>query len=219
MLTFTVGSGPALEVAEFADFTTGCALYRVDRVGTFTLDWDSGHHNDPEDPDAVELLRVTYGAGTDFRWHPPMPDAPVLFGITLAGQEPFTRGALGRNPMNLRPHRMISTAPAYAPVGVRRRTNAIVHTLVDHWLDQPWTPDLRRAHAHHHAPHTLATYSTRLANTEQRFQDLEREQAFCRDVIDRASTILKNGPVPAPDNAPPSPDTTAATTSTATNGR
>lgn len=205
MLTFTVGSGPALEAAEFADFTTGCAHYRLTRIGTFTFDWDPTFQHDPEDPHAQDHLRVTYGTGTDFRWHPPMPDAPVLFGITLAGQETFSSTALTDNRLHLRPHRMIHTAPAYAPVGARRRTNEIVHALATHWLAQPWTPDLRRAHDHHHAPQTLATISTCLADTEQRFKALERAQAFYRDVVDRANTTLKTGPVPTPPSAPPAP--------------
>lgn len=203
MLTFTVGTGAALEVTEYADFTTGSALYHVTRVGTFTLDWDPSHHTDPEDPHDQEQLRVTYGAGTTCRPHPALPDAPVLFGLTLVGQETFTTTALDADPLCLRPYRLVATAPAYAPAGPRRRTNEIVRALARHWHTQPWTPDLRRAHAHHWAPHTLAVFHTNLEDTDRRFRKLEQDRAFYRDVIDHASTALTSGPIPAPATAPP----------------
>jgi hypothetical protein len=44
VLTFTVGSGPVLEVTEFADFDAGQAVYCVAGIGAFTLGWDPDHH-------------------------------------------------------------------------------------------------------------------------------------------------------------------------------
>ncbi|MET9964816.1 hypothetical protein ABZZ80_02510 [Streptomyces sp. NPDC006356] len=216
MLTFTVGTGAALEVAEYADFTTGSALYRVTRVGTFTFDWDPSHHIDPEVPHDQEHLRVTYGAGTTCRSYPTLPDAPVMFGLTLVGQETFTMAALDTDPLCLRPFRLVATAPAYAPAGPRRRTNEIVRALARHWLTQPWAPELRRAHEHHWARHTLAVFNTNLEDVEQRFKKLEQDRAFYSDVIDRASTALDSGPVPAPATAPPPYE---ATTAAAKGGR
>ncbi|MFE0642780.1 hypothetical protein ACFW2Y_14375 [Streptomyces sp. NPDC058877] len=202
VLTFTVGSGPALEVAEYADFDTGHAVYRVTDIGTFTLGWDPDHHPDADQDPTEELLHVAYGAGSiGFR----MDEAPIVLGLTLAGAETFTRTVLDARALRLRPYRLVISAPVRVPNGVARRTTAIVSALARHWLAQPWTPDLRRAHEHLCAPQALHRYGELIAQHEERMRGLEADRAFYVERADRATTILQAGPVPAPVGAPSHP--------------
>ncbi|GAA2656589.1 hypothetical protein GCM10010307_70320 [Streptomyces vastus] len=211
MLTFTVGSGPALEVAEFADFDTGQATYRVTDIGAFTLGWDPDRHPEADQDPMEEILHVAYGTGPhSFQ----MDEAPVLFGVMLAGTESFTRTALEAGALRLRPYRLIISAPVRAPKGTARRTTAIVAALARHWLAQPWTPELRRAHEHHCAPHSLNRYSGLIAQHEERLRRLREHHAYYLQRAERATAILQAGPVPVPAGAPPHPfapaDTPAA---------
>ncbi|MEW2303800.1 hypothetical protein AB0958_28180 [Streptomyces sp. NPDC006655] len=202
MLTFTVGSGPALEVTEFADFDTGQAVYRVTGIGAFTLGWDPDHHPEADQDPLQEILQVAYGTGPlGFR----MAEAPVIFGITLAGAEPFTRTALDARALRLRPYRLIVSAPVRVPKGTARRTSEIVSALARHWLAQPWTPELRRAHEHHCAPDSLHRYGGLIAQHEERMRRLHEDHGYYIQRADRATSILQAGPVPAPAGAPPHP--------------
>ncbi|WP_236244189.1 hypothetical protein [Streptomyces sp. CC210A] len=209
MLTFTVGSGPALEVAEYADFDTGQAVYRVTGIGAFTLGWDPDHHPEADQDPMEEILHVAYGTGPlSFQ----MDEAPVLFGTTLAGAESFTRATLVSGDLRLRPYRLIISAPVRVPKGTARRATAIVSALARHWLAQPWTPELRRAHEHHRAPSSLHRYGGLIAQHEERMRRLREDHAYYIQRAERATAILQAGPVPAPEGAPPhpfaSPDTT-----------
>ncbi|MFY1677413.1 hypothetical protein [Streptomyces sp. WMMC905] len=209
MLTFTVGSGPALEVAEYADFDTGQAVYRVTGIGTFTLGWDPDHHPEADKDPMEEILHVAYGSGPlGFQ----MDEAPVLFGLTLAGTESFTRAALVSGDLRLRPYRLIISAPVRAPKGTARRATAIVSALARHWLAQPWAPELRRAHEHHCAPSSLHRYGGLIAQHEERMRRLREDHAYYIQRAERATTILQAGPVPAPEGAPPHPFTSPDTT-------
>lgn len=202
MLTFTVGDGPALEVTEFADFDTGRAVYRVTGVGAFTLGWDPDHHPEADQDPMNEVLQVAYGTGPlGFR----MNEAPVLFGITLAGTESFTRTALDTDAVRLRPYRLIVSAPVRVPKGTARRASGIVSAVARHWLAQPWTPELRRAHQHHHAPHSLSHYAGLVAQHEEHMRLLREARAYYIQRTERATAILQAGPVAAPASAPPHP--------------
>ncbi|WP_316749291.1 hypothetical protein [Streptomyces herbicida] len=213
MLTFTVGSGPALEVTEFADFDTGQAVYRVTGIGAFTLGWDPDHHPEADQDPMEEVLQVAYGTGPA-GFH--MDEAPVLFGVTLAGTENFTRTALNASALRLRPYRLIISAPVRVPKGTARRAADIVSALARHWLAQPWTPELRRAHEHHCAPHSLNRYGGLIAQHEERMRRLREDHAYYIERADRATAILQAGPVPAPAGVPPHPfASTGATTESA----
>ncbi|MFI1735245.1 hypothetical protein ACH40E_39705 [Streptomyces acidicola] len=202
MLTFTVGGGPALAVAEFADFDIGQAVYRVTDIGAFTLGWEPDRHPEADQDPMEEILQVAYGTGPlGFQ----MDEAPVLFGVTLAGAESFTRVALAADNLRLRPYRLIISAPVRVPNSTARRASAIVSALARHWLAQHWTPQLRRAHEHHCAPHSLNRYSGLIAEHEERMQRLREDRAYHIQRAERATAILQAGPVPAPDNAPPHP--------------
>ncbi|WP_431993329.1 hypothetical protein [Streptomyces albogriseolus] len=202
MLTFTVGGGPALEVTEFADFDTGQAVYRVTGIGAFTLGWDPDHHPEADQDPMEEVLQVAYGTGP-LGFH--MDEAPVLFGVTLAGTESFTRTAVDTGALRLRPYRLIISAPVRVPKGTARRASDIVSALARHWLAQPWTPELRRAHEHHCAPHSLNRYGGLIAQHEERMRRLREAHAYYIQRADRATAILQAGPVPAPAGAPPHP--------------
>ncbi|MER5223856.1 hypothetical protein [Streptomyces flaveus] len=216
MLTFTVGGGPALEAAEFADFDTGQAIYRVTGIGAFTLGWDPDHHPEADQNPMEEILHVTYGTGPhSFN----MNEAPVLFGVTLAGAESFTRTALDAGVLRLRPYRLIISAPVHVPKGTARRTSAIVAALARHWLAQPWTRELRRAHEHHRAPHSLNRYSGLIAQHEDRMRRLREAHTYYLQRADRATAILQAGPVPVPADAPPHPFAPADTPTAETAGR
>ncbi|WP_328769464.1 hypothetical protein [Streptomyces sp. NBC_00286] len=216
MLTFTVGSGPALEVAEFADFDTGQAVYRVTDIGAFTLGWEPDRHPEAVQDPMEEILQVAYGTGPyGFR----MDEAPVLFGVTLAGTESFPRTALDAGALRLRPYRLIISAPVRAPKGTARRTTAIVAALARHWLAQPWTPELRRAHEHHCAPHSLNRYSGLIAQHEERMRRLREHHAYYLQRAERATAILQAGPASVPAGAPPHPFAPADTPPAETAGR
>ncbi|GGL03587.1 hypothetical protein [Streptomyces flaveus] len=216
MFTFTIGSGSALEVAEFADFDTGQAVYRVTGIGAFTLGWDPDRHPEPDQDPMEEILQVAYGTGpAGFQ----MDEAPSLFGVTLAGTECFTRAALVAGGLRLRPYRLIISALVRAPKGTARRTSAIVSTLARHWLAQPWVPELRRAHEHHCAPHSLHRYGGLIAQHEDRMRRLREDHAYYIQRADRATAILQAGPVPAPTDAPPHPFAPADTPAAETAGR
>jgi hypothetical protein len=202
VLTFTVGNGPALEVTEFADFDTGQAVYRVAGIGAFTLGWDPDHHPEAGQGPMDEVLQVAYGTGP-LGFH--MDEAPVLFGVTLAGTESFTRTAIDVGNLRLRPYRLIISAPVRVPKGTARRASAIVSVLARHWLAQPWTPELRRAHEHHCAPHSLNRYGGLIAQHEERMRRLREGRAYYIHRAERATAILQVGPVPAPAGAPPYP--------------
>lgn len=209
MLTFTVGGGPALEVAEFADFDTGQAVYRITGIGAFTLGWDPDHHPEADQDPLAEILQVAYGTGPlGFQ----MDEAPVLFGITLAGTESFTRAALDAGVLRLRPYRLIVSAPVRAPKGTARRASSIVSALARHWLTQPWTPELRRAHEHHCAPRSLNRYGGLVAEHEERMRRLREGRAYYIHRAERATAILQAGPVPAPAGTPPHPFASPAAT-------
>lgn len=216
MLTFTTSSGPTLEAAEFADFDTGQAIYRVTGIGAFTLGWDPDHHPEADQDPTEEILQVAYGTGPR-SFH--MNEAPVLFGVTLAGTESFTRTALDAGALRLRPYRLIISAPVHVPKGTARRTSAIVTALARHWLSQPWTPELRRAHEHHCAPHSLNRYSGLIAQHEDRMRRLREDHAYYLQRADRATAILQAGPVPAPAGAPPHPFASADAPAAETAGR
>lgn len=208
MLTFTVGNGPALEVAEFADFDTGRAVYRVTDIGAFTLGWDPDRHPEADQDPMEEILQVAYGTGPlGFQ----MNEAPVLFGVTLAGTESFSRAALTSDNLRLRPHRLIIGAPVRVPNGTARRASAIVSALARHWLARPWTAELRRAHEHHCAPHSLNRYGGLIAEHEERMRRLREHHAYYIQRAERATVILQAGPVPAPAGAPPHPFASADT--------
>ncbi|MFI1563825.1 hypothetical protein ACH4ZX_12330 [Streptomyces sp. NPDC020490] len=208
MLTLTVGDGPALEATEFADFDTGQAVYRVTDVGAFTLGWDPDHHPEADQDPMEEILQVAYGTGPlGFQ----MDEAPVLFGVTLAGAESFPRSALVAGDLRLRPHRLIISAPVHAPRGTARRASAIVSALARHWLTQPWTPELRRAHEHHCAPRSLNRYGQLVAQHEERMRSLCEAHTYYVQRAERATAILQSGPVPAPEGAPPHPFASAET--------
>ncbi|MGR3937087.1 hypothetical protein [Streptomyces sp. BRA346] len=208
MPTFTIGEGPALKVAEFADFDTGQAVYRVSGIGAFTLGWDPDHHPEADQDPMQEILHVGYGTGPlGFR----MDESPVLFGITLAGTESFARAALTSGSLRLRPYRLIINAPMHAPKGTARRTTVIVSALAKHWLAQPWTPELRRAHEHHCAPRSLSRYGGLISEHEERMRRLREAHAYYLQRADRAMAILQAGPVPAPPSAPPRPFTPTET--------
>ncbi|MER6010131.1 hypothetical protein [Streptomyces bluensis] len=210
MLTFTVGSGPALRVTEFADFDTGQAVYRVTDIGAFTLGWDPDHHPEANQNPMQEILQVAYGTGpVGFQ----MDEAPTLFGTPLAGAESFTRASLEADNLRLRPYRLIINAPVRVPKGTALRASAIVSALARHWLAQPWTPELRRAHEHHCAPRSLSRYGGLIAQHEERMRQLREDHAYYVQRADRATAILQAGPVPAPAGAPPHPFTTQDTSS------
>ncbi|WP_327375758.1 hypothetical protein OG393_18445 [Streptomyces sp. NBC_01216] len=209
MLTFTVGSGPALEVAEYTDFDTGQAVYRVTGIGAFTLGWDPDHHPEADQDPKEEILQVAYGTGpAGFQ----MDEAPVLFGLTLASSESFTRAALASGDLRLRPYRLIISAPVRVPHGTARRATAIVSALARHWLAQPWAPELRRAHEHHCAPRSLHRYGGLIAQHEERMRRLREDRAYYIQRADRATAILQAGPVPVAAGAPPHPFTSPDTT-------
>lgn len=202
MLTFITGPGAAPRSAtEFADFDTGQAIYRVTGIGAFTLGWDP-LHAEADVPPAEEILQVAFGAGT-FSWD--MPEAPVLFGVILAGRDTFTRSQLEARELRLRPHRFLLSAHVRVPSGTARRASAIVRALASHWLAQTWTADLRRAHEHHCAPHSLSRYAHHVADHEQQMERLRAHHAFAIDRAERAARILQAGPVAPPEDAPPHP--------------
>ncbi|WP_406354324.1 hypothetical protein [Streptomyces sp. NBC_00658] len=208
MLSFTAGSGPAIETEEFADFDTGQAVYRITGIGAFTLGWNPDWHPDADHPPAEEILQVAYGtgpAGFD------MTEAPALFGVTLAGSESFPRQTVDTGQLRLRPYRLLATATTRAPKGTARRATEIVNALLRHWLAQPWTPELRRAHEHHCAPRSLSRYGGLIAEYEQRMQRLSRDREYYVARADRATAVLQTGPVPAPASAPPHPFATTET--------
>ncbi|WNM34958.1 hypothetical protein RKE30_33595 [Streptomyces sp. Li-HN-5-11] len=208
MLIFTVGNGPALEATEYADFDTGQAVYRVTGIGAFTLGWDSDHHPEADQDSMEETLQVAYGTGPlGFR----MDEAPVLYGVTLAGTESFTRAPLDAGALQLHPNRLIISAPVRALRGTARRASAIVSTLARHWLAQPWTAELRRAHEHHCAPHSLNRYGGLIGKYEERVRRLREHHAYYIQRADRATAILQACPVPAATGAPPHPSATAET--------
>ena len=95
MLTFTVGSGPALDAAEFADFDTGQAVYAITGIGAFTLGWDPDHRPEADQDPMEEILHVAYGTGPHGFT---MDEAPVLT-------------ASARRHRVLRPHRPSSCSP------------------------------------------------------------------------------------------------------------
>jgi hypothetical protein len=196
-----IGGESVIEADEFADFDTGEAVYRVAGVGAFTLGWDPNHLPDADPAPGEERLRVSYGIGPRSFVR---DEAPVLFGVTLAGEEFFLRSRVPEG-LRLRPYRLVINAPVRVAKGTARRTSAIVTALARHWLAQPWTPDLRRAHEHHNAPHALHRYGGLIAEHEERMRQLREHRAYYVERARQATAVLQAGPIPAPADAPPHP--------------
>lgn len=138
-----------------ADYSTGRVFYTVPRVGTFTLEPGQDLDGWRDDPLCVHM---TYGRAP-LTWHSgyaPLPDAPVLYGITLVGAAVF--GTDPEPPTWGFPCRR-STGPYTAtsvPPRTAQRARAIALELAGDWLARPDRGRLLDAHRMWKAPARLA---------------------------------------------------------------
>lgn len=148
-------TGP-LRFSSEPDYATGRVFYTVPRVGLFTFEPGQSVDGWRDDPLRVHM---TYGRAP-LTWHNgylPLPDAPVLYGITLVGAavftvdpEPSTWGFPCRRSTG-------SCTSTSVPPRTASRARSIALALSADWMDRPDRQRLLDAHSLWKAPGRLAS--------------------------------------------------------------
>lgn len=156
----------------------GRVAYRVDRVGTFTLYRDPLTYGAGRDAPG---LRCTYGLDLEPVWHhgtEPLPEAPVVFGVTLVGATVFDPDR--RQPES--PWWLVVRRPVdrfrseRAPERTCARVSEIVGALTEHYLGRADRFALEHAQAVSLAPGRLREHERHLADLDRRIAALRQER-------------------------------------------
>lgn len=175
-------SGRALSVTSEVLWDLGRVVYVVDKVGTFTMERDEYGRTD----DRARALHVHYGRHDGEDWYSgdePLPDAPVVFGITITGgatypEERFTDPAY--RPSWYWPARRARSAGGGAvPTRTAGRVEAIVRVLTLDYITRPDYDAIEHARAQYLAPTRLRKHHSRITELREqvaRFTvELDRE--------------------------------------------
>jgi hypothetical protein len=195
--SLTTPTGREINVSVSVDWTLGAALYRIAELdGTITLGWSSGHyiHDCCETPS----IEVTYGKPTASPFTHHYEDAPSVFGILLADTAVFHASDMTPDGSGRWLAVRRDTGSYYAPDvpdGTRRRTAEIVYAITTHFLAQPWTDELHRAHDHHHARSRLSEHRSAVGSLEDRISELNAVLAGQRAGVEAQEAIISAGPV------------------------
>lgn len=182
MITLKTADSRTIRVTDEILWEYGRVLYRVDKVGSFTVERDHFGNIDQ----GANSLYVAYGR-VETQHHPraydshTLPDAPVISGVTLAN------GGCGFNPDKVLEeldggktyiHEWpVWRVPRDTPVSdaTRKRVKYICVALMAHYLDRPEYQAIERARARYLAPGRLAQHRERIDELRQQVSSLQAE--------------------------------------------
>jgi hypothetical protein len=199
--------GRALRVTTEVDWKYGRVFYVVDKVGTFTIERDQYGSTDAR----ADTLYIHYGR-YDTEWRSfddePLPEAPVLYGITLTsfcgfGQEKFTNAQPGGwYQWPVRRVRAESGQPSWSlrdsstvPDGTRKRVYEICGVITLDYLARSDYHAIERARAAHLAPGRLRHHTKRIA--ELRAQIGKAQAELDRELLIADQVAAMTAPVAA----------------------
>ena len=161
-LRMDLGDYGTARVRYSTDYATGRTAYQVTAphlAGTFTIgpEWVA---ND-DDLDTIDVIPqgidVEYGdeahTHRSYRGYRTLPDAPVVYGIEVAGGNTYTAEQIAAS--RIRSGGWRRTGPHTSeqlPTKSQARLTAVVRALVDHWTARADVEDLRRISARVCAP-------------------------------------------------------------------
>jgi hypothetical protein len=175
----------------------GRVVYRVAKVGAFTLDRDPHSY-----PDRTRSLRCTYGVYDTDRWaysDDLLPEHPRLFGVDICGAAVYdpdrftermaTEGRTWRWPLPARRpagrFRAVSV-----PDGTAHRLTDIVGALTLDYLDRPDRAALEAAQDALHAPTRLAGHRRVIDRLREQITALQGELDAEQALADRQAALL-----------------------------
>lgn len=192
-ITLTTPAGREINVSLSLDWDLGAALYKVAEIdGTVSLGWDGRQYPSTGDPD--RWIEVTYGRAGDNPFARNHEDAPRVFGVLLAATAVFRESSMQPDRDRWLVVRRDDGARD-APDATRRRTAEIVYALAEHFLAQPWSEDLFRAHDFRHARSRLAGHRTRIRTLREQVQQLTAEVEEEAEGARVQAAIIDAGPV------------------------
>lgn len=166
----------------------GRVLYRT-KVGVFTVEPTTGPDLYRDDP---HLVKVWYGTAPD-GWHNgqhPLPDAPVIFRVTLLGAAVFNPDKLADPAWHSHGLPVRREGGGQAPSGTRRAVGAILRDILTDWRARPDLDELRAAHARFEAPARLASARRALDAALARQQAADYAVFAARDTVHELATLL-----------------------------
>lgn len=164
----------------------GRVVYVVDRIGSFTIErWPYGY------PERSTDLAVWYGRNDHDGYvsgDKPLPEAPVVFGITICGaavfsEDRFTDPALAEDLTKpwraLNVQRQVRERPfplsTSAPDGTRVRVTGIVGVLVLDYLAREDRPAIDRAHQVRCAPDRLRGHQRTITGLRTQMAEIQAQ--------------------------------------------
>ncbi len=200
MATLITPTGRTLDVTVDGPDEAGRVFYTVARVGgtkvgTFTIGPDDTHI------DGEGGVCVSYGRAP-LRHHGrgDLPEAPVLFGVTLAGLAVFRPSSMraARYPSSwLVCRRTVDQhRTAYVPEGTHARAADIVRALVEDWEARDDNDALWAAHVRHLAPGRLASLTRRADDLRRDIAKLQSELAQVLAEADVQAALIDPGAAP-----------------------
>lgn len=190
-MRLTTPQGRVLDVTDEVQADMGRVVYRVAGVGAFTLEREAFGY-----PARRDNIECTYGVLTGdrrFYGRGPLPEAPVVFGITIGGGAVFNpdrftdpdrkddrgcRAWWGNLPAQRAPED--GSYGGSVPDGTGKRLTDILGALTLHYLDRPDRPAIEHAQAVRFAGQRLATHQREIDRLREEI--VEREAALVREM-------------------------------------
>lgn len=202
-MILTTATGRRLAVTAEPLPEHGRVIYRVAKVGAFTLERDPLSY-----PERTESLRCTYGAYDDDRWvhsGDPLPEAPVLFGVHISGAAVYSPGRFTEETNPATGHGWRWPLPAQrvtgtycstsAPDGTRHRLTDIVGALTLDYLDRPDRTALEHAQEARWATRRLAGHQRTIDRLRDEVAALQAQLDAELALADRQTALLPPEPV------------------------
>lgn len=182
MIILKTADSRTIRVSDEILWEFGRVIYRVDKVGSFTVERDHFGNIDQ----GANSLYIAYGR-VETEHHPrsydapTLPDAPVINGVTIAN------GGCGFTPDLLLEEldgkgRYIHEWPVWrtprdTPVSdaTRKRVKYICVALMAHYLDRPEYQAIEQARARYLAPDRLTQHQERIDALRQQIKGLQAE--------------------------------------------
>lgn len=204
-MTLTLPDGKPLTGTYEHDLAQGRTLYRLDRIGTFSVRW-SDHQllrRDQDGPDVhlcygldVHGADGTTAPATRFLEGGPPAEAPQMNSVQLGGCAAFPPAAMRPRTRDAEGWPLDRWCNVRRPngAGVPDRTHGrvamIVYTIVTHWLALPVHDDLRAARARLLAPGRLAAYRATLDKLDRDLAGLQADRAKVAAAIEGQRLLL-----------------------------